>query len=162
MSQLSLDGLALDWTGQDIDVLHDGLLVEKLGRLMDPHTGKQQLFEEFDWVFEPVVRRKPLVPLSFQACCYVLRVDPEELQCLIRSMLKRAGVLDYLNDREKNSLRVRNKRRVRHQGPQVVLDLLLEESEQQPQGPTSSQDEIRKMLGGFRRRTQDLAQAALF
>lgn len=96
-SVLNDDGSPVDWSEEDVVLLHWRLLQE-VSRLADPATPLEEKFDTLRWVFTE--RAKDRLPFSFASCLRVVgcsplsplpycgHVDVEEVRDSIRSGLR--------------------------------------------------------------------------
>lgn len=96
-SALNDDGPPVDWSEEDVVLLHWRLLQE-VSRLADPATPLEEKFDTLRWVFTE--RAKDRLPFSFASCLRVVgcsplsplpycgQVDVEEVRDSIRSGLR--------------------------------------------------------------------------
>jgi len=112
MSELPMgpDFIPLTWEDYDVFCLYEGLMVRSLQQLLNPHSRPELRREVYCWIFAyPILgpnaspeddadREIADWPFSYETTCYQLGVDPIELRCNIKDLLRRTGIDKAIED----------------------------------------------------------------
>lgn len=117
MGQLELIEPAFDWTDEDIERVHLGMLSMVASHINDPHVSKKQLIEDLEWVAEdPLphneflksIEKRQVKSITFQACCYFAGFDVRDAQEAFFTKVKELG-LDKVILSDETLTRVKSK-----------------------------------------------------
>lgn len=85
---LSVNGVAEDWTEDELIGLHQYLLEQSMTQALNPRSSKDTRLDVLSWVDVVTPYLSKPAPFSFDACCQFSGYDPEELRDHLHDEMK--------------------------------------------------------------------------